>query len=148
MHLFLKSITTKPHSGTTRMEINNGIYHQPLLTTGEFTGIYIISSCFKPKLPLPALYRQLRVIHLFPTNFGQSACNSVKVQPISTLRSAESYPTGCRTAERPKLPALFPKCMHSRLNWPEKRFRYRYHRLPPVIKNTGMPVADSKTLHL
>ena len=24
-------------------------------------------------------------IHLFPTNFGQSACNSVKVQPISTL---------------------------------------------------------------
>ena len=26
------------------------------------------------------------VIHLFPTNFGQSACNSVKVQPISTLR--------------------------------------------------------------
>ena len=24
--------------------------------------------------------------HLFPTNFGQSACNSVKVQPISTLR--------------------------------------------------------------
>ena len=25
-------------------------------------------------------------VHLFPTNFGQSACNSVKVQPISTLR--------------------------------------------------------------
>ena len=25
-------------------------------------------------------------IHLFPTNFGQSALNSVKVQPISTLR--------------------------------------------------------------
>ena len=26
------------------------------------------------------------IIHLFPINFGQSACNSVKVQPIPTLR--------------------------------------------------------------
>ena len=29
-------------------------------------------------------------------------------------------PAGRRTPEPPKLPALFPKCMHCRLNWPEK----------------------------
>ena len=33
-------------------------------------------------------------IHLFPTNFGQSTCNSVKLQPISTLR----LPNHARTA--------------------------------------------------
>ena len=32
------------------------------------------------------LFFQIVDVHLFPTNFGQSACNSVKVQPISTLR--------------------------------------------------------------
>ena len=60
------------------------------------------------------------VLHLFPTNFGQSACNSVKVQPISTLRLPNHARPARRTAEPPKLPALFPKCMHCRLNWPEK----------------------------
>ena len=29
---------------------------------------------------------ELYYLHLFPTNYGQSACNSVNVQPISTLR--------------------------------------------------------------
>ena len=36
----------------------------------------------------------------FPTNFGQSARNSVKVQPISTLRLPKpDRPPNCRTAE-------------------------------------------------
>ena len=33
---------------------------------------------------------------------------------------AESCPNGRRNAEPPKLPALFPNCMHCRLNWPGK----------------------------
>ena len=60
------------------------------------------------------------LLHLFPTNFGQSACNSVKVQPISTLRLPNHARPAAEPAEPPKLPALFPKCMHCRLNWPEK----------------------------
>ena len=32
---------------------------------------------------------------------------------------AESCPNGRRNAEPPKLLALFPNCMHCRLNWPE-----------------------------
>ena len=36
------------------------------------------------------------------------------------IAAAESCPTGHRSADPPKLPALFPKCMHYRLNWPEK----------------------------
>ena len=47
------------------------------------------------------------------TEFGKSATNF-------DIAAAESCPTGRRTAEPPKLPALFPKCMHCRLNWPEK----------------------------
>ena len=40
-----------------------------------------------------------------------------KVQSISTFRP----PNHARTAAKPpKLSALFPKCMHCRLNWPEK----------------------------
>ena len=46
-------------------------------------------------------------------HFGKSAANF-------DIAAAESYPTGRRTDETPKLPALFPKCMHCRLNWPEK----------------------------
>ena len=46
-------------------------------------------------------------------HFGKSAANF-------GIAAAESYPTGRRTDEMPKLPALFPKCMHCRLNWPEK----------------------------
>ena len=45
--------------------------------------------------------------------FGKSATNF-------DIATAESCPAGRRTAEPPKLPALFPKCMHCRLNWPEK----------------------------
>ena len=45
--------------------------------------------------------------------FGKSATNFDVV-------AAESCLTGCRTAEPPKLPVLYPKCMHCRLNWPEK----------------------------
>ena len=45
--------------------------------------------------------------------FGKSATNF-------DIAAAESCPTGRRTAEPPKLPALFPKCMHCRRNWPEK----------------------------
>ena len=33
--------------------------------------------------------------------------------------AAKSCPNGCRNAETSKLPALFAKCMHCRLNWPE-----------------------------
>ena len=33
---------------------------------------------------------------------------------------AESCPNVRRNADPPKLPALFPTCMHYRLNWPEK----------------------------
>ena len=62
----------------------------------------------------------INYLHLFPTNFGQSACNSVKVQPISTLRLPNHARPAAEPAEPPKLPALFPKCMHCRLNWPEK----------------------------
>ena len=36
-------------------------------------------------------------LHPFPTNFGQSACNSVKVQPISSIMP--DRPPNCRTAE-------------------------------------------------
>ena len=46
-------------------------------------------------------------------HFGKSAANF-------DIAAAESYPTGRRTDKTPKLPALFPKCMHCRLNWPEK----------------------------
>ena len=46
-------------------------------------------------------------------HFGKSAANF-------DIAAAESYPTGRRTDGTPKLPALFPKCMHCRLNWPEK----------------------------
>ena len=66
-------------------------------------------------------------VHLFQTNYGQSAWNSVKVQPISTVCTpifdslhTESCPSGRRNTEPPKLTALFPNCMHRRLNWPEK----------------------------
>ena len=60
-------------------------------------------------------------LHHFPTNFGRSACNSVKVQPISTLRPPNHAQSAAESAAKPpKLPALFPKCMHYRLNWREK----------------------------
>ena len=45
--------------------------------------------------------------------FGKSATNFDSPH-------AESCPNGRRNAEPPKLPALFPNCMHCRLNWPEK----------------------------
>ena len=45
--------------------------------------------------------------------FGKRATNF-------DIATAESCPTGRRTAETPKLPALFPKCMHCRPNWPVK----------------------------
>ena len=45
--------------------------------------------------------------------FGKSATNF-------GIAAAESRRTGHRSADSPKLPALFPKCMHCRLNWPEK----------------------------
>ena len=33
---------------------------------------------------------------------------------------AQSCPNGRQNAQPPKLPALFPNCMHCRLNWPER----------------------------
>ena len=45
--------------------------------------------------------------------FGKSATNF-------EIPAAESCPNGRRTAEPPKLPALLPRYMHCRLNWPEK----------------------------
>ena len=47
------------------------------------------------------------------TEFGKSATNF-------DIPAAESCSNGRRTAEPPKLTALFPKCMHCRLHWPEK----------------------------
>ena len=48
--------------------------------------------------------------------FGKSATNFDS--PL-----AESCPNGRRNDEPPKLPALFPSCMHCRLNCPEKGVR-------------------------
>ena len=55
-------------------------------------------------------------------HFGKSAANF-------DIAAAESYQTGRRTDETPKLPALFPKCMHCRLNWPEKGVRVSYYHI-------------------
>ena len=41
LQLFPK-INYRHRTDTTRMQINTSIYHRPLLTTGNFTGIYII----------------------------------------------------------------------------------------------------------
>ena len=57
-------------------------------------------------------------------SFGKSATNF-------DIAAAESCPTGRRTAKPPKLPALFPKCMHCRLNWPEKGVDLPALRLHP-----------------
>ena len=40
----LTKIHYRHHTVTTRMRINTSIYHRPLLTTGNFTGTYIIST--------------------------------------------------------------------------------------------------------
>ena len=53
--------------------------------------------------------------------FGKSATNF-------DIPTAESCPTGRRTVEPPKLPALSPKCMHCCLNWSEKRCMCEHHR--------------------
>ena len=45
--------------------------------------------------------------------FGKSATNF-------DSSHAEACPNGSRNAESPKLPALFPNCMHCRLTSPEK----------------------------
>ena len=62
--------------------------------------------------------RYSSLVHLFPTIFGQYACNLVKVQRISTLR----LPNHARPAA--ELPNR-RNCLHyfrnaCRLNWPEK----------------------------
>ena len=73
---------------------------------------------FKQLLLPKILLQWKQVVHLFPTNFGQSACNSVKVKPISTLQ----LPNHARpAAEQPNR----RNCLHyfrnaCRLNWPEK----------------------------
>ena len=54
--------------------------------------------------------------------FGKSATNF-------DIAAAESCPTGRRTAEPPKLPALFPNCMHCRLNWPEKGVFHAWNQM-------------------
>ena len=85
-------------------------------------------------------------IHPFPTNFGQTACNSVKVQPISTLQlpnHARPAAELCRTAEIActisELHALSPKLAGKRCTavtgLPEDRVR-------------GVPRYDTATLNL
>ena len=50
---------------------------------------------------------------------------------------AESCTTGRRNAEPPKLPALFPNCMHCRLNWPEKD-------VVPLTHRSALPQRDGR----
>ena len=59
-------------------------------------------------------------IHLFPTNFGQSVWNSVKKQPISTVRPLNHARTAAEMPNRRNCLHFFPNCIHCRLNWPEK----------------------------
>ena len=62
-------------------------------------------------------------------SFGKSETNF-------DILAAESCQNGRRNAEPPKLPALFPNCMHCRLNWPGNvyvRIRTRAAHIPFLI---------------
>ena len=100
--------TTASSSGFERASPQGTIYM--LLSSGEFSdasraiGVFRVPSMFRGRMfedrTIGAVSGTEVIcwilsnsqmcwwscVHLFPTNFGQSACNSVKVQPISTLR--------------------------------------------------------------
>ena len=86
---------------------------------------YLITSFQSYKLMSPSLLVHGRVAHTpFPTNYGQSAWNSVKVQPISTDRTPNHARKAAEKPNRRNYLHYFRTACTAALNWPGKRCSY------------------------
>ena len=107
----LSAVVSETHCETyVRLAVPHYSEERKTEWIGELLFTYIYCCCYLYFVTTP-FSDQLWTICM---EFGKSATNFDRPH-------AESCPNGRRNVEPPKLPALFPNCMHCGLNWPRKR---------------------------